>query len=107
VSDEKEATAMVTIHEPEHEAPDATPAERAEARNHIQARRGFASHLVTFLVINGFLVLLWALTTGDYFWPGWVMAGWAAVLLLHAWDTFVRHLVTEADIDAELRRHRR
>ena len=98
---------MVMIQDPEHEAPDTTAVERAEVRKHIEARRGFASHVVTFVVINGFLVFLWAFTTRGYFWPGWVMAGWAAVLLLHAWDTFVRHLVTEADVDAELRRHQR
>ena len=98
---------MVTIHEPEHDASSATPAERAEARTYIEARRGFASHVVTYLVINGFLLFLWAFTTAGYFWPGWVMAGWGVALLLHAWDAFVRHSVTEADIDAELRRHHR
>jgi len=98
---------MVMIHDPEHEAPHTTPARRAEARTQIEARRGFASHVVTFAVVNGFLVFLWAFTTRGYFWPGWVMAGWAAVLLLHAWDTFVHHPVTEADVDAELRRRPR
>jgi len=27
--------------------------------------------------------------------------------VLHAWETFVHRPVTEADVDAELRRHRR
>jgi vacuolar-type H+-ATPase subunit I/STV1 len=89
-----------------HDAPGATPTERAEVRTHLETRRAFASHVVTFLVVNGFLVLLWAVMTAGYFWPGWVMGGWAAVLLLHAWDSFVRR-VTEGDIDAELRRDHR
>jgi hypothetical protein len=47
-----------------------------------------------------------ALTGAGYFWPAWVIASWGAGLVLHAWDTFLRRPVTDADVDAELRRHR-
>ncbi len=93
---------MVTIHEPDHDAPTVAPTERAAAGKHIEARRTFAAHVVAYLVVNGFLVFLWAFTTAGYFWPGWVMAGWAAVLLLHAWDSFVRRLVSEDNVDLPL-----
>ena len=42
-----------------------------------------------------------------YFWPIWVIGGWGVGLALHAWDTFLRKPVTEADVDAELTRQRR
>ena len=78
-----------------------------EARKRVTTRRDFASHVVTYVVINGFLVLLWALTGAGYFWPAWILAGWGVGLVLHAWDAFVRKPVTDADIDAELERMRR
>jgi 2TM domain len=86
--------------------PDAVP-DRDRARKHVQDRRDFGSHLVAFVVVNTFLVLVWALTGAGYFWPAWVLGAWGVGLVLHAWETFVRRPITEADIDAELQRHRR
>jgi hypothetical protein len=57
--------------------------------------------------VNTFLVLVWALTGAGYFWPAWVLGGWAIGLVLHAWDVFFRRPVTDADVEAELARHRR
>jgi 2TM domain len=62
---------------------------------------------VAYVVVNAFLVLVWAVTGGGYFWPMWVMAGWGIGLVLHFWETFVRRPVTEADVDAEVDRLRR
>jgi hypothetical protein len=79
---------------------------RAEARKRVQAKRDFATHVVVFVVINAFLIGVWAVTSRDYFWPGWVLAGWGVALVLHAWDVFWRRPITEDDVDAELRRRR-
>jgi hypothetical protein len=84
-----------------------TASDREQARERVQARRDFASHVVAYIVINAFLVGAWALTGGGYFWPAWVLAAWGAGLVLHAWDAFVRRPIIDADVDAELRRHRR
>lgn len=80
--------------------------EREAARLRLQARREFISHMVAYVVINGFLVAAWAVTGAGYFWPAWVIGGWGVALLLHTWDVFLRHPVTEADIDNELQRRR-
>lgn len=81
--------------------------EREEARRRVQARRDFGSHLVAYVVVNAFLVAVWAVTGGGYFWPIWVICGWGIGLVLHSWDVFVRRPVTEADVDAELHRQER
>jgi len=63
--------------------------------------------VVAYVVFNGFLVAIWAFTGRGYFWPAWVIGGWGVGLVLHAWDAFLRRPITEADIDAEVQRHRR
>jgi hypothetical protein len=80
-------------------------ARRASVRKHLEERRDFSSHLVAYVVVNAFLIGVWAMTGTGYFWPAWVLAGWGAGLLLHAWNVFWRRPVTEADVDTELRRH--
>ena len=84
------------------EAPPDT--ERTRIRSRLQARRDFGSHLAAYVVFNGCLIAIWALTGGGYFWPAWVLGIWGAGLLLHAWETFGHRPITEADIDAEMRR---
>lgn len=83
---------------------EAVQSDRELARSRIRARRDFTAHLVSYLVVNAFLVGIWAATGAGYFWPGWVLGGWGAGLVLHAWDTFLRRPVTEADVEAEVRR---
>ncbi|HUY22405.1 MAG TPA: 2TM domain-containing protein [Acidimicrobiales bacterium] len=80
--------------------------ERDEARKRLEARRDLFGHVVAYLVINAFLVAVWAFTGAGYFWPGWVLAGWGVGLVFHIWDYF-RRPITEADVDAELRRRQR
>ena len=84
-----------------------TPTERERVRKRLQDRREFGSHVVVFVVVNAFLVAAWAATGAGYFWPAWVLAAWGVGLVLHAWETFAHRPVTEADVEAELRRQRR
>jgi hypothetical protein len=78
---------------------------RVLARKRIERRRNLQGGLVAYVVINAFLVALWALTGAGYFWPGWIIGGWGIGMLLGLWD-YLRGPVTDADIDNELRRMR-
>lgn len=80
--------------------------ERALARKRVEARRGLGAHAVAYVVVNLFLVVVWALSGSDYFWPVWVIAGWGVGLALNAWDVLMRKPITEADIEREIRRYR-
>lgn len=89
--------------------PAAQPYDEARrlALKRVRARRDLATHAVTYVVVNAFLVLVWWVTMpGGYFWPIWPIGGWAIGLLLNAWDVLGRRPITEADIDRELRRGR-
>jgi hypothetical protein len=78
---------------------------RSAAIKRLSARRDFAMHLVTYIVVNAALVMIWLATGHGYFWPGWVIGGWGIGLALHGWEIYVRRPITEEDIAREMRRH--
>jgi hypothetical protein len=88
-----------------HHRVDPMLARREQARKRLQAKRDFGAHLVAYVVVNAFMIVVWWFSGGGYFWPIWVLAGWGIGLIMHAWDVFFRRPVTEADIDEELRRN--
>ena len=79
--------------------------QRDLARKQIQKRRNLQGGLVAYVVINAFLVGVWAVSGRGYFWPGWVLGGWGVAMTFGVWDYF-RGPISEADIDEELRRGR-
>ena len=75
-----------------------------QARARLVRKRKFRGDVVAYIVINAFLVGIWAISGYGYFWPGWVLAGWGVLLVLDWWNVYYRHDVTEADIQRELHR---
>lgn len=67
----------------------------------MEAKRKSRIAVASYLVVNLFLVLVWASSGGGAFWPGWVMAGWALLLLF---KVYLRKPIRELAIDEELRR---
>jgi hypothetical protein len=80
--------------------------EYEQARKRVERKRKFRADLVAYVVINAFLIGVWAASGMGYFWPAWVLAGWGMLLVLDAWNVFFRRPVTSADIENELRRGR-
>jgi len=72
---------------------------RQVARRQLQERRDFVPHLLVYILVNGVLALVWAMTSRGLFWPGFVLAAWGVGLLMHAWSAFLRRPITEADLD--------
>lgn len=81
-------------------------AEHAAARKRVERKRKFAGDIVAYVVVNLFLIGIWAVSGFGYFWPGWVLAGWAVLLVLDAWNVYFRRPITEADVEKELRKGR-
>jgi hypothetical protein len=76
---------------------------RDAAIKRIKDKRDFKTHAVSYVVVNIFLIGVWALSGGGYFWPGWVMAGWGIGLVLHGWQTYLgERPITEEDIQREM-----
>lgn len=94
---------------PQQPVPAPLPSDaEAEARElafkRVKARRDLGAHAVTYLVVNTFLIGVWFMSGGGYFWPAWVLGGWGIGLALNAWDVLFRRPITEADIQREMRR---
>jgi hypothetical protein len=82
-----------------------TEDERREAAiRRLKAKRGFLQNLVSYVIVNGFLVAIWAFSGAGYFWPIWVMAGWGIGLVSHAWAVYGRTGITEQDVQREMQK---
>lgn len=95
----------------------ATGHEDAELRKaaiaSLKRKRTFVDNLGAYLIVNGVLWLIWALTDrsldGGMPWPAWVSAIWGFFLALDAWKAYGSRFhrpITEADIEREIRRAR-
>ena len=68
------------------------PAESGSGRSHPTPRRrrpfwrraGFQYHAVPYVLVNGMLVGIWAITGHGFFWPFFPIAGWGIGLGMHA-----------------------
>lgn len=90
----------------EREGMDTRPSAYELARKRVEKKRKFAGDVVAYLVINAFLVGVWAVSGFGYFWPGWVLAAWGVFLVLDAWNLYYRRPITEEDVERELRGQR-
>ena len=80
---------------------------REQARERLEKRRDFKTHLFIYFVVNAVLVAIWAIATPDsLFWPIFPILGWGIGVAGNAWDVFVRKPITEAEVDREEQRLR-
>ncbi len=77
---------------------------RARAVKRLRKRRDFYGHLVIYILVNGFLIGIWAITGQGFFWPAFVLGAWGIVLLANAWDVFGRQDIDERRIRREMDR---
>src|SRR3954452_23984536 len=95
---------------PTTEQPIPTGDLRTVAIRRLHRKREFFEHLVSYLIVNGVLVVVWliiALTTGAWFpWPLFPIAGWGIGLAFHAWSAFgpSSRPIDEAAVEREMGR---
>ena len=57
------------------------------------------------MLINSFLVMIWAITNAHgFFWPISPIAGWGIGVVMNAWDVYWRPEITEEDIQHGIER---
>jgi hypothetical protein len=78
---------------------------RDRAVRQLKKRRDFRGHLLIYVLVNAFVVAIWALTDDHgFFWPVFVIGGWGIGLVMNAWDVYWRRDITEEDVQREIRR---
>jgi hypothetical protein len=70
---------------------------RERAVKRLKKQRDFRIHLLMYVLINGLLVVIWAMTGAGFFWPVFPIAGWGIG---------GRDVPTEAEIRREMDRLR-
>lgn len=62
---------------------------RERAIKHLKKRRDFHAHLLVYVLVNGFLVVIWAITTPHgFFWPVFPIAAWGIGVVMNGWDAY-------------------
>jgi fatty acid desaturase len=81
---------------------------REQALRRLKKRRDFRTHLFVYLTINFLVWGVWAIigaSSGGWFpWPLWVTLGWGIGVAFNAWDVYMRHPITEAEVRREMDR---
>ena len=82
---------------------DQTARDRAVAQ--LKKRRDFRGHLLVYLLVNTFIVVIWAVTDAHgFFWPVFPIVGWGIGVVMNAWDVYWRPRITEQAIQREMGR---
>ncbi len=76
--------------------------DRAIAR--LKKKSDFRADLLAYLLINSFLVAIWAFTGAHFFWPIFPLLGWGIGVVFHARDAYWRDTISEDQIRREMQR---
>jgi hypothetical protein len=78
---------------------------RDRAIKELKKRRDFHGHLLVYVLVNAFLVVIWSVTMpGGFFWPVFIMVGWGIGVVLNAWDVYFAGDFGEEQIEREIDR---
>ena len=79
---------------------------RQQAKERLEKRRDFKTHVFIYVAVNAVLVAIWAATGAGFFWPIFVILGWGIGVGANAWDVYGRKPISEDEIRREADRLR-
>jgi hypothetical protein len=85
------------------QSPTDQPTLRDQAITRLHKRSELRVHLLAYVLVNAFLLMVWAMTGSGFFWPVFPLACWGIGLVFHAWDVY-RQPVSEDKIRREIER---
>ena len=60
-----------------------------EAKKRVKAKKDLYSHIAIYVLVNAFLLVIWAVTGGRFPWFVFPLGGWGIGLFFHILDVFV------------------
>ena len=79
---------------------------REQAIRQWRKRRDFRIHLTLFVMVNTFLVIIWAMSGVGFFWPIFLIVGWGIGVVANAYDAYSSDVPTENEIQRQMDRLR-
>ena len=79
---------------------------RDEAIERLKKKHDFYPHVIAYVLVNLFLVGIWAVTGAGFFWPVFPILGWGIGVGANAWDVYGRKPITEDEVQRETERLR-
>ena len=80
---------------------------REQALTRLKKRRDFHAHLLVYVLVNGFLAVIWAATNvHGFFWPVFPIVGWGIGVVMNAWEVYRGEDFSEDMIRREMERLR-
>lgn len=62
---------------------------RKRAEKRLRAKRDLGAHVLAYVMVNTFLVIIWFMTSPDsFFWPAFPILGWGIGLAFNVWDVY-------------------
>ena len=82
---------------------------RDRAVESLKQKRAFRTQVLTWVGVSILLIVIWALTGADFFWPVFPIAGWALGLVFQGWNVYGpgARPISEEEIQRESDRLRR
>jgi hypothetical protein len=80
---------------------------RERAVKRLRKQADFRIHLLFYVLVNAFLVVIWALNDAPVFWPIFPIVGWGIGVVVNAWDAYGPDQISEDRIRREVDRMRK
>jgi 2TM domain len=81
---------------------------REKALRRLKKRRDFHAHLLVYVLVNSFIVVIWTVTSdGGFFWPIFPIAAWGIGVVMNAWDVYRGDEFDEDQVRREMERMQR
>ena len=79
---------------------------RERAVQRLNKRADFRGHVLVYVLVNAFLVVIWAVTGAGFFWPIFPILAWGIGVVGNAWDVYRRDDLSEDRVQREMDRLR-
>ena len=77
---------------------------RDRAVRRLKKKQDLRGHLLVYVLVNAFVVVIWAVTSGpdNFFWPVFVIVGWGIGVVANIYDVYFAGEFGEEDIQREM-----